>query len=169
MKMEILNQLEMLKDLFNKMQTSNTLKLGTITGLTLQIPQWIYSREFTLQHIILTGILLGVLLLDFLVGFYLAKQSPNMKRGSATLFNAFVKNFVILSICAMGYGFDYLLGTYSFIFSILTLSFILQNSYSLAGNIYVAGWTKHYPVWLFEWARDEIELKKEKYFPTKKD
>lgn len=165
MRMKILHQMETVRELFSKMQESDTLKLGVITGITLQIPQWIYSRTFTIQHIVLTAMLIGVLTLDFIVGFYLAKQSPKMKRGSTTLFNAFVKNFVIISICAMAYGMDYLLGTYTFIFSFLTAAFILQNAYSLAGNIYVVGWTKHYPTWLFEWARDEIELKKEKYFP----
>ena len=167
MKMMFLNQVEMIKDLFSKMQENGVLKVGAVTGLTLQIPQWIYSKTFTFSHAILMGILITVLVLDFLVGFSLAKQSPKEKRGSTTLFNAFVKNFVIITICMMGFAIDYLLGTFTIIFSVLTVAFIFQNAYSLAANIYVAGWTKYFPVWLFEWAKDEIELKKEKYFPKK--
>lgn len=169
MKMMFLNQVEMFKELFSKMQQNGVFKVGAIAGITIQIPQWIYSEKITHYHAILMGILVTILVLDFIVGFYLAKQSPTKKRSSTTLFNAFVKNFVIIAICSLGYGIDYLLGTKTFIFSALTAAFALQNSYSLAANIYVAGWFPNYPVWLFEWARDEIELKKEKYFPTKKE
>lgn len=167
MKMMFLNQVEMFKELFSKMQQNGVFKVGAIAGITIQIPQWIYSEKVTHYHAILMGILVTILALDFMVGFYLAKQSPAKKRSSTTLFNAFVKNFVIITICVLGYGIDYLIGTKTIIFTVLTVAFALQNSYSLAANIYVAGWTKYFPTWLFEWAKDEIELKKEKYFPKK--
>ncbi|WP_224784485.1 MULTISPECIES: hypothetical protein [Enterococcus] len=33
-------------------------------------------------------------------------------------------------------------------------------------NIAVLGWEDKFPMWLIKWLEDEIEVKKEKYFPT---
>lgn len=169
MRMEILNQIALLKSHLEKMQTSNNLAVGAITGLTLSIPQWIYSKTMNHYHAVLIVLLVGILTLDVIAGSSLAKKSNEVKKRSRTLYDTLVRDFIIVAICIGAYGFDYLLGTYTILFTVVTAAFILQNAYSFAGNIYVLGWTKYYPVWLFKWAKDEIESKKEKYFPTSED
>lgn len=161
--------LEMFKSQVGKMFENNNAFFGSLMGAAIAIPSWIYEKELRLQHVVLMVLLIGVLVVDHIVGSRLAKKSDDKLRTSYTLFDSIVRDFIIIAVCAGAYGLDYLLGTYTIIYSIVTFAFILQNSYSVAGNIYVMGWTKYYPVWLFKWAKDEIEAKKDKYFPDDKE
>ncbi len=46
-----------------------------------------------------------------------------------------------------------------------TGAFIWQNFYSFLGNIAALGWSKYFPMWLFNLVQDEMVAKLHKYFP----
>ena len=158
---------ELLKNQLSKMAGDGSWIAGFVgSGLSLAIPKWVTAKELSLEHGVIIGILLLVFLMEWLVGGRLAKQSTVKQKGSAIMIDSAIRDFIILIICAAAYGFDYLLGTGAVIFCLFTFAFIYHNFYSLMANIAVLGWEQHFPIWLLKWLQDEIELKKEKYFPS---
>jgi len=159
---------ELVKDQLLKMEKDKSWIVGALGSAAVAIPKWVTSKEVTLEHGVLIAILLAMFLLDYAAGSRLAKKSPVKKKESNVIIDCLIRDFVILIICVVGYGFDYLLGTGAIIFTAFTVAFIYQNLYSFLANINVLGWGDWFPMWLFSWLQDEIEAKKEKYFPARK-
>ena len=163
---EVGNVFTMIKEQMIKMSHDGSWLIGTAGGgLSLAIPEWITGKSFRLEHAVLILILLGVLVMEWLIGSRLAKQSPKKKKSSTILIDSVIRDFIILIICSIAYGFDYLFDTGSVIFCLFTFAFIYHNFYSLMANIAVLGWEDKFPMWLIKWLQDEIKLKHEKYFP----
>ena len=159
--------IELLKGQLSKMTGDGSWLFGAVGGgLSLAIPKWVTAKEFSIEHGVILGILLLVFVMEWLVGGRLAKKSTVKQKGSTTMIDSAIRDFIILIICVAAYGFDYLLGTGAVIFCLFTFAFIYHNFYSLMANIAVLGWEDHFPMWLLKWLQDEIELKKEKYFPS---
>ncbi|WP_242327821.1 phage holin family protein [Enterococcus avium] len=162
--------IELLKNQLDKMTTDGSIFAGVIGGgISLAIPEWITSKTIGVEHAVIIGVLLAVFVMEWLVGARLAKQSAVKSKRSTTMIDSAIRDFIILLICIVAYGFDYLLGTGAIIFCLFTFAFIYHNFYSLMANIAVLGWEDKFPMWLLRWLSDEIEAKKEKYFPTKKE
>lgn len=159
----------LIKDQLLKMEKDKSWLAGIIGSVVLAVPKWVLSKEIGLEHGILILILVMILLMDYLAGSALAKKSPVKRKNSTTLFECIVRDFIIVAICVLGYCFDYLLNTGSVIFTALTIAFAYQNLYSFLANVAVLKWEDKFPLWLFKWLQDEIEAKKEKYFPDRKD
>ncbi|EOL41985.1 hypothetical protein RV11_GL003518 [Enterococcus phoeniculicola] len=149
-----------------KMKSDGSWVLGAVTGgISLSVPGWVTAKEVGLEHIILLGILMAVFVMEWMIGSRLAKKSTNKLKSSSVMIDSAIRDFVIVICCIVAFGFDYLLGTGSVIFTIFTVAFIYHNFYSLLANLAVLGWDKHFPMWLLKWLGDEIEAKKDKYFP----
>lgn len=161
--------MELLKNQLLKMSHDGSWVVGAIGGgVSFVFPDWITSKQLGIEHAVVVGILLAIFLMEWAVGSSLAKRSTSERKNSTALIDSAIRDFVILVICVVAYGFDYLLGTGSIIFSLFTFAFIYHNFYSLMANIAVLGWEDKFPMWLIKWLEDEIEVKKEKYFPTNK-
>ncbi|OTN96246.1 phage holin family protein [Enterococcus faecium] len=159
--------MELLKNQLSKMVNDGSWKFGAIGGgISFVFPDWITSKKLGIEHGVVIGILLAVFIMEWAIGSRLAKLSTNTRKSSTALIDSAIRDFVILIICMVAYGFDYLLGTGSIIFCLFTFAFIYHNFYSLMANIAVLGWEDKFPMWLIKWLEDEIEVKKEKYFPT---
>ena len=159
--------IELLKNQLLKMSHDGSWVFGAVGGgISFAFPDWITSKKLGIEHVVVIGILLAVFLMEWAVGSSLAKLSTSKKKNSTTLIDSAIRDFIILVICMIAYGFDYLLGTGSIIFCLFTFAFIYHNFYSLMANIAVLGWEDKFPMWLIKWLEDEIEVKKEKYFPT---
>lgn len=157
----------LLKNQLSKMVSDGSWKFGAIGGgISFVFPDWITSKKLGIEHGVVIGILLAVFIMEWAIGSRLAKLSTNTRKSSTALIDSAIRDFVILIICMVAYGFDYLLGTGSIIFCLFTFAFIYHNFYSLMANIAVLGWEDKFPMWLIKWLEDEIEVKKEKYFPT---
>ena len=164
---DIMAIFHLLKGQFIKMSNDGSWLIGTAGGgLSLAIPEWITGKSFRIEHLVLILILLGVFVMEWLVGSRLAKKSPKTEKSSTIFIDSAIRDFIILIICGIAYGFDYLFGTGSLIFCLFTFAFIYHNFYSLMANFAVLGWEDKFPMWLIKWLQDEIKLKKEKYFPT---
>ncbi|WP_260290735.1 phage holin family protein [Pediococcus pentosaceus] len=169
---EIYNMtLQMAQSYINKMIQSHAI-YGGIIGAVLAIPAWV-ERDFpTREHGIMMGILLAVLVIDWLTGSQLAKRSPVSEKLSHTANISLIRDFIIVLMCGMAVGLDCVLNTKSFIFAIFTAAFIWQNFYSVLGNLITLGWGKYFPMWMFslieKWVQDEVRSKQNKYFPTVK-
>lgn len=150
-----------------KMHDDKSWVFGLAGGVTIAIPGWVSSKSIGLEHAILMLILLAIFAMEWLVGGRLAKLSTEKRKGSTVMIDSAIRDVVIIICCVIGYGVDYLIGTGSIVYAILTLAFIYHNLYSLLANIVVLGWGKYFPLWLLKWLEDEIELKKDKYFPVK--
>lgn len=156
--------LELLKNQLSKMEQNYSYIVGAVGG-ALAVPQWITSQTFLIQHGVLMAVLIGVLFVDYLAGSRLAKISTAKKKNSKELFECIMRDFIIVTICIIAYAFDYLLGTGAVIYTACTVAFVYQNLYSFVANLAVLGWEEKFPLWLFKWLQDEIEVKKQKYFP----
>jgi phage-related holin len=163
-----------LKDIFNllmqqltKMQDDKSWLFGVAGGFTIGLPGWVSSKSIGLEHGILMLILLAVFVMEWLIGGRLAKQSNVKQKSSTVMIDSAIRDVIIIICCVAAYGVDYLIGTGSIIYTVLTCAFIYHNLYSLFANIVVLGWGKHFPMWLIKWLEDEVEAKKEKYFPQK--
>ncbi|WP_157454985.1 phage holin family protein [Carnobacterium maltaromaticum] len=163
----MLDIFNMLKNQLGKMGNDGSWLVGSVTAISLQIPEWIYNERWSNYHSVLISILLGVLIFEWLVGGRLAKLSPVKRKTSEVAIDALVRDGAIIAICLGAYGFDFLLGTGSVIFVLFTAAFIYHNLYSLLANVTVLGWGKHFPIWLIKWLDNEIKAKTDKYFPKK--
>lgn len=167
---EIKTIIEMLGNQAEKMKNDGSWIIGSLSGIfSVAVPKWVMDPNWSVDHTILIGVLIILFILEFLVGRRLAKSSDVVRKTSGIGIDAAIRDFIILSICMIAYGFDHMLSLGSILFVIVTAAFIYHNLYSLLANIYVLGWDKHFPMWLFNYLQDEIEVKKEKYFPEKKD
>ena len=69
--------MELLKSQLSKMNVDGSWIFGAVSGgLTIAIPQWIYTQGWSPNHTVLIGILVGVIGMEWLVGGRLAKLSP---------------------------------------------------------------------------------------------
>lgn len=163
----------LMKNQLIKMEKDHSWLIGSTGGVVLTIPQWVFSDMWTLSHTVLLLLLLGVLMLDWITGCKLADRSPIIRKNTTTVIDSLIRDGLIFLICAICYGVDYLVGTHSIIFTVFTVAFIYHNFSSFVANATILGWDKNYPIWLFHlilrWIGDEIEAKKEKYFPETKD
>lgn len=161
------NILQLFMDQISKMYDDKSWIFGVASGFSIAIPGWVSSKDIGLEHGILMLILLAVFSMEWLVGGRLSKLSPVNLKNSTVMIDSAIRDVVIIICCIAAYGVDYLIGTGSIIYTVLTCAFIYHNLYSLLANIVVLGWDKHFPMWLIKWLEDEIEIKKDKYFPTK--
>jgi hypothetical protein len=160
--------MDLLKGQLSKMNVDGSWIFGAATGvLSIAIPEWIYKSGWSVNHTVLICILFGVIGMEWLVGGRLAKLSPVEKKSSSVAIDSAIRDFIIIGICAVGYGFDFLFNTGSVIYVIITAAFIYHNFYSLMANIAVLGWGNRFPMWLLNWLDNEIAAKKDKYFPVK--
>lgn len=159
---------ELIKDQLLKMEKDKSWVAGILSSVILAVPKWVLKKEIGIEHAVLIVILVVILSMDYLAGSTLAKKSPVKRKNSTTLFECIVRDFTIIAICVLGYLFDYLLGTGSIILTAITVAFAYQNLYSFMANVAVLKWEEKFPLWLFKWLQDEIEAKKEKYFPERK-
>ena len=164
----MIDVLDMFKNQLGKMGNDGSWIVGAVAGaISFSIPEWITKREWSSQHTVLLLILVMLFILEWFVGGRLAKLSPVKFKTSEVAIDAAIRDFMIIILCGMAYGFDYLIqSTGSFIFVVFTLAFIYHNLYSLLANVEVLGWGKHFPMWLMKWLDNEIKAKKEKYFPN---
>ena len=150
---------------FNKMIHDKSFLIGS----ALAIPVWILNAKgWGEVHSWLIILLTLIIIAEWIVGSRLAKLSEVKNKTSEVAIDAVIRDGVIYIIVMAGWVADQLFKSGSLIFAILALAFIYHNLYSLTANLYVLGWDKHFPMWLFKWAENEIRVKKEKYFPTKK-
>lgn len=160
------NILSLFIDQLTKMADDKSWVFGVAGGITIGIPGWVSSKEIGVEHGVLMLILVAIFAMEWLVGGRLSKLSPKVRKASAIMIDSAIRDVIIIICCVGAYGVDYLIGTGSIVYTILTCAFIYHNLYSLFANIVVLGWGKHFPMWLIKWLEDEIELKKDKYFPN---
>ena len=160
--------MDLLRGQLSKMNVDGSWIFGAVTGgLTIAIPQWIYTQGWSANHSILIIILICIIAVEWLVGGRLAKLSPVQKNSSEVAIDSAIRDVIIIGMCAAGYGFDHLFDTGSVIYVFITAAFIYHNFYSLMANIAVLGWDKHFPMWLLNWLDNEIAAKRDKYFQVK--
>lgn len=163
----MIDVLDMFKNQLGKMGNDGSWIVGMATGaISIVIPNWIYQKEWSMYHSVLILMLLGVLVLEWVVGRRLSTLSPVKRKTSDVAIDAAIRDAIIICICVGAYGFDYLLSTGSIIFVVFTMAFVYHNLYSLIANVAVLGWDKHFPMWLIKWLDNEIKAKTDKYFPN---
>ena len=75
--------MELLKGQLSKMGTDGSWIFGAVTGgLTIAIPQWVYTQGWSVNHTILIGILIGVIGFEWIVGGRLATKSTSKNKTS---------------------------------------------------------------------------------------
>lgn len=162
------NALRVAQNYIGKMGQSHAIYGGVIGGV-LAIPAWIESDTPTIEHAVMMAILVLTLFIDWLTGTALARRSPVTERTSHVGNYSIIRDFIIVALCVMAIGLDYVCKTRSIIFAVFTAAFIWQNFYSVLGNVITLGWDKHFPFWLFNlikrWVNDEVKSKQHKYFP----
>lgn len=147
---------------FQKMIANKSLALGTITGTVGAFVDSLFqAKGFVEVHIYIVALLVIVLALDYAIGDRLAKKYKKYRSNIGI--DAVIRDGMILLIVGVGWIFDQLLGTGAFVFAVLSFAFIYHNAQSFAANLYVLGWDKHFPMWLFRFLESEINAKIEKY------
>lgn len=139
-----------------------------IAGFLIALPEWVMSDRPTKYHIVAIGILILVIILDWITGIILAKKSPIVKDNSDYGIQATIRDFIIILICGGAIGLDYVFNSKSFCFAFFTAAFTWQNFYSFLGNVAALGWTRYFPLWLFNLVEDEMISKLQKYFNKEK-
>jgi phage-related holin len=149
-------------NVFQKMVVNKSLTLGAITGTIGTFLDAVFNAKgLMLMHAYIVAALAIVVALDYAVGVRVAKK--NGKYESNIGIDAAIRDGIIFGVVAVAWIFDQLLSTGALIFAVLSLSFIYHNAQSFAANLYVLGWDKHFPMWLFKILESEINAKIEKY------
>ncbi|MDF2946128.1 MAG: holin family protein [Bacillales bacterium] len=119
------------------------------------------TASFSNNHIYLFLLLLLIIGLDFVVGIRIAHK--NKMYQSNIGIDAVIRNALILLTVVIGWLIDKLLGTGALVFGILSLSLAYHNFQSFVANLYVLGWDKWFPIWLFKLVEVEVDSKIKKY------
>ena len=99
--------MDLLKGQLSKMGTDGSWIFGAVAGgLTIAIPQWIYTQGWSINHTILIGILIGVIVFEWIVGGRLATKSTSKNKTSEVAIDSLIRDIIIIGICAMGLGLD---------------------------------------------------------------
>jgi phage-related holin len=153
---------ENLSGLFQKMIDNKSLALGAITGtIGAFVDSLFQAKGFVQLHVYIAAALAIVVVLDYAVGVRVAHKNGSYKSSIGN--DAVIRDGMIFAVVGLAWIFDQLLSTGAFVFAILALSFIYHNLQSFVANLYVLGWDKHFPVWLFKILESEINAKIEKY------
>lgn len=160
--------INLLSNQLEKMYYDGSWVVGSIGAIvSLSVPDWISHHGWDKNHSTMILILIAVFVMDWLAGSRLAHCSNVKRKTSGVAIDSLIRDAIVLGVCLSSYGIDQLLeSTGSWIFVIFTAAFIYHNFYSLMANIAVLGWEPYFPIWLLKWLQDEIETKKEKYFPA---
>lgn len=151
-----------LVDVFQKMILNKSLVFGAITGvISTFFNAVLVAKGFQQMHIYIATALAIIVLLDYVVGVRVAQKNGTYK--SSIGIDAVIRDGIIFLIVAVGWIIDQLLGTGAFVFAILAFSFMYHNLQSFAANLYVLGWDKRFPMWLFKIVESEINAKIVKY------
>jgi toxin secretion/phage lysis holin len=151
-----------LTDVFQKMIGNKSLTLGAVTGVIgTFIDAMLTTKGFKELHIYIAIALVIIVFLDYIVGVRVAKKNKSYQSNIGI--DAVIRDGIIFLIVGVGWIFDQLLGTGAFVFAVLALSFIYHNLQSFVSNLYVLGWDKHFPMWLFKILESEINAKINKY------
>lgn len=154
--------LENLTSIFQKMVINKSLTLGVITGTIGAFLDAVFeAKGFVLMHMYIAAALAIIISLDYAVGVRVAKK--NRKYLSSVGIDAVIRDGVIFGIVGMAWIFDQMLNTGAFIFAVLSFAFIYHNLQSFVANLYVLGWDKYFPMWLFRILESEINAKIKKY------
>jgi toxin secretion/phage lysis holin len=149
-------------NVFQKMIVNKSLALGAITGTIGTFLDAVFNAKgLMIMHVYIVAALAIVVALDYVVGVRVAKK--NGKYESNIGIDAVIRDGIIFGTVTVAWIFDQLLSTGALIFAVLSLSFIYHNAQSFAANLYVLGWEKHFPMWLFKILESEINAKIEKY------
>jgi phage-related holin len=156
------NLLFNLESVFHKMVANKSLVLGAVTGTVGAFVDAIFNAKgFGKFHIYILLALMIFLVLDYAVGDRLSKKTG--KYQSNIGIDAVIRDAVIVGLVAVGWIIDQLFGTGALIFSVLAFSFMYHYLQSFCANLYVLGWDKHFPMWLFKFLESEINAKIKKY------
>ena len=151
-----------LAGLFDRMVINKSLIVGMVGGsVSSFVTLMLDSKGLNQYHMYLFIMLLVIIVIDFLIGTRLANK--NKKYESNIGIDAVIRNFIVILFCVVGYMADQVVSTGMLIFAIFTIAFLYHFSQSFIANIYVLGWDKYFPVWLFKFAQVEIEAKIKKY------
>lgn len=151
-----------LVDLFQKMIVNKSLYLGVVTGaVSAFFNALLGAKGFAQMHMYIAAALAIIVVLDYVVGDRLAKKNDLYQSNIGI--DAVIRDGIIFLIVAVGWIFDQLLGTGAMVFAVLALSFFYHNLQSFVANLYVLGWDKYFPMWLFKILESEINAKINKY------
>lgn len=158
----------LLSNQLGRMTKDGSFVVGSLGGLvSLAVPEWINHEGWDHYHTIMIVILLAVFIMDWMAGSALARRSTVKRKTSEVANDSLIRDGIVMGVCLSAFGVDQLLeSTGSWVFVIFTAAFIYHNFYSLMANVAVLGWEPYFPMWLLKWLQDEIETKKEKYFPA---
>ncbi|OIK11970.1 hypothetical protein BIV60_17090 [Bacillus sp. MUM 116] len=149
---------ENLTGLFQKMVTNKSLVLGALTGTVgAFVDAMFQAKGFKEMHMYIAAALAIIVFLDYVVGVRVAKKNGSYK--SSIGIDAVIRDGVIFLVVSVGWIFDQLLGTGALVFGILAFSFGYHNLQSFGANLYVLGWDKYFPMWLFKILESEINAK----------
>ncbi|MBO0961635.1 phage holin family protein [Neobacillus sp. MM2021_6] len=149
-------------EVFTKMVSNKSLALGTLTGTVgAFFDAVLQAKGFNKLHIYIAAALAIIVVLDYVVGDRLAKKNDLYKSNIGI--DACIRDGIIFGIVGVGWIFDQLLGTGALVFAVLAFSFIYHNLQSFVSNLYVLGWDKYFPMWLFKILESEINAKIKKY------
>jgi phage-related holin len=154
--------LKQMSDLVKHMVENKSMGVGVIGGtISSFIDGLLNTSSFSNNHIYLFLLLLLIIGLDFIVGIRIAHK--NKMYQSNIGIDAVIRNALILLTVVIGWLIDKILGTGALVFGILTLSLAYHNFQSFVANLYVLGWDKWFPIWLFKLVEVEVESKIKKY------
>jgi phage-related holin len=151
-----------LADVFQKMVGNKSLVFGTVTGvISTFFDAVLKAKGFQQMHIYIASALVIIVFLDYAVGDRLARKNKTYESNIGI--DAVIRDGMIFAIVGVGWIFDQLLGTGALIFAVLALSSFYHNLQSFVANLYVIGWDKYFPMWLFKLLESEINAKIAKY------
>jgi phage-related holin len=151
-----------LVDVFQKMIVNKSFAFGAVTGIiSTFFDAVLRAKGFQQMHIYIVSALAVIVILDYIVGDRLARKNKTYESNIGI--DAVIRDGMIFAIVGVGWIFDQLLGTGALVFAILAFSSMYHNLQSFVSNLYVLGWDKYFPLWLFKILESEINAKINKY------
>lgn len=145
-----------------KMFDNKSFVVGTIFSFTTNFIVRLRGIEgISLFHAELMLVLIMVLLFDYIVGYRIAKRNNTYQ--SSIAIDAIIRDAIMIGIAAMFFLVDRILETGALLYTVIVFAMIWNSLQSFVANIYVLGWQRYYPVWLFNIVNSEINAKLKKY------
>ena len=132
--------------------------LGSISTFFMELRE---VEGFGGLHVKMLIVLSMVLLLDYILGVKIARKNGTYQ--TDILIDACVRDMIMIAIVATFFIVDDILGTGAILYTTIVFALIWNNLQSFVANIYILGWQRYYPTWLFHLMNSIILKKIEKF------
>jgi phage-related holin len=127
------------------------------------IPDWVWRQNINFDHLLIFLILILCVSIDYICMSQMVATKVISKKVFSHQKHAVAKIAVLILLLTMATVLDYVLRVGSVCYATLSAATILTSVRTILADIYILGWDRYFPIWLFKFLERTIDEKLKKY------